>query len=366
MLLDRISVGGMAEVFRATDRDHKLVAIKRILPSVAEDVQFIKMFVAEARTASQLQHPNICQIFELGRTEGTHFIAMEHIWGKDLLQIRNRMRKLRQPMPIPITAYILARACDGLDYAHKRKDPIGRPLELVHRDMSPHNVLVAFTGDVKVIDFGIARVKSRINKPSKGQLKGKFAYMAPEQVLSAPLDRRTDIFALGIVLYELVTGERMFATDSDIATLEKVRTLDYRPARELSPGLPAAMEQILDRTLAKDPVERFQWCSELGAELDRFAAGIDQSVLSAWVRNLFAKEVAAEREAIDPDNVFGLPALVVAQPDEEPMDVDAFLAELSPSEVTQSGAPDFPDVERESPSRARGNRTIPMPPGGKR
>jgi len=243
-LLDRVSVGGMAEVFRARTQDGKLYALKRILPSLAEDDGFIKMFIQEAKISGSLVHANIARIFELGRCDGAHFIAMEYVWGRDLTQVRNRLKKMKQPMPLAMAIGIMVKALDGLDYAHKKRDGIQRPLDLVHRDCSPHNMLVAYDGEVKLIDFGIAKAKSSFVK-TVGVLKGKFAYMSPEQTTGKPIDRRSDIFSLGIVLYELVTGERLFVGDSDFAVLERVRTVDMQPPTSVMPDVPPVSHSSL-------------------------------------------------------------------------------------------------------------------------
>ena len=205
---------------------------------MGEDRDFIKMFIDEAKIAGQLAHANICQIFELGRIDGSHFIAMEYIWGKDLLQIQNRLRKVKQQMPVPMACFVIAKVLEGLDYAHRKRDPLGRPLEIVHRDCSPQNVLVSYEGEVKVIDFGIAKATSRNSRTMAGVLKGKFGYMSPEQVRGLPLDRRSDIFALGTMLYECLTGERLFQGETDFSTLEKVRNVDIQNAARDQPGDP--------------------------------------------------------------------------------------------------------------------------------
>ena len=303
-LIDRISLGGMAEVFRAklqNDRAERLFAIKKILPSLCEDQNFIKMFVEEARLAGQLVHPNICAIHELGRADGAHFLSMEYIWGKDLIQVRTKLRKAKQKVPLEICIFILARVLEGLDYAHKKKDPLGRALGLVHRDLSPHNVLISYSGDVKVIDFGIAKADSRASMTQAGTLKGKFAYMSPEQVAGGKLDRRSDIFALGTLLYELVTGERLFFGESDFNTLERVRKVEIKPPRDIDPTIPEGVEAIMYKALAKEVVDRYQWCNEMRADLEPFLT-IDATVVSAWMHQVFATEIPVEREQIE----FGL------------------------------------------------------------
>ena len=303
-LIDRISIGGMAEVFRAklqNDRTERLFAIKKILPSLCEDANFIKMFVEEARLAGQLVHPNICAIHELGRADGAHFLAMEYIWGKDLIQVRTKLRKAKQKVPLEVCVFILARVLEGLDYAHKKRDPLGRMLGLVHRDLSPHNVLISYDGDVKVIDFGIAKADSRASMTQAGTLKGKFAYMSPEQVQGGKLDRRSDIFALGTLFFELVTGERLFFGESDFNTLERVRKVEVKPPRDIDPTIPEGVEAIIYKALAKEVENRYQWCSEMRADLEPFIA-VDQPVVAAWMHQLFAAEIPVEREQIE----FGL------------------------------------------------------------
>nr|HEX4317234.1 serine/threonine-protein kinase [Kofleriaceae bacterium] len=299
-LLDRISSGGMAEVFRARTQDGKLYAVKRILPSLAEDESFIKMFVQEARISGQLVHPNIARIYELGRVDGTHFMAMEYVWGKDLTQIRNRLHKLGRKMPLGIACAMMCQALDGLDYAHKKRDGFSRALDVVHRDCSPHNMLVAYSGDVKIIDFGIAKAKSSIVK-TVGVLKGKFAYMSPEQTTGKSIDRRSDIFSTGIVLYEILTSQRLFVGDSDFAVLERVRTADIRPITEAMPDLPADVAKVAMTALAADREKRYQWASDMRADLERVVGVASRGELSAWVCELFADDIANEREDIGLD-----------------------------------------------------------------
>ncbi len=285
----------MAEVFRARGADGKLYAIKRILPSLAEDEGFIKMFVQEARISSQLVHPNIARIYELGRFEGTHFIAMEYVWGKDLTQIRNRVAKLKQAIPLATTIAMMCDALDALDYAHKKRDGFSRPLDVVHRDCSPHNMLLSYDGELKIIDFGIAKARSSVVR-TVGVLKGKFAYMSPEQTMGKHIDRRSDIFSMGIVLYELVTGERLFVGDSDFAVLEKVRTVAIKPVSDVVPGLPEVVVQVIGRALAADRDEALhQWCSEMCDELATLGAAPREDI-ATWLRELFADEISNERE----------------------------------------------------------------------
>ncbi len=307
LLLDRISVGGMAEVYKAksygVEGFEKVIAIKRILPSMGEDREFVRMFIDEAKIAGQLSHANICQIFELGRITGQHFIAMEYIWGKDLLQIHNRFRKLGERMPVAMACYIISRVCEGLHYAHKKKDALGRPLEIVHRDCSPQNMLISYEGEVKLIDFGIAKAASRSSRTNAGVLKGKFGYMSPEQVRGMPLDRRSDIFAIGTVLHETLTGQRLFLGESDFSTLERVRNADIANPRSLCPDIPEAVDQIVMKALRREPGDRYQWCGDMNADLRRYlgeqTSAFTNKNLSDWIKKTFAAELERERELME-------------------------------------------------------------------
>jgi serine/threonine protein kinase len=357
LLLDRISVGGMAEVFKAksygVEGFEKIIAIKRILPTMGEDRDFIKMFIDEAKIAGQLAHANICQIFELGRIDGSHFIAMEYIWGKDLLQIQNRLRKLKAPMPIAMACFVIAKVLEGLDYAHRKRDALGRPLEIVHRDCSPQNVLVSYEGEVKVIDFGIAKATSRNSRTMAGVLKGKFGYMSPEQVRGLPLDRRSDLFALGTMLYECLAGDRLFQGETDFSTLEKVRNVDVRPPREINPNIPVAVEAVIMKALAKDVEDRYQWCSEMLADLQTFLMSQDvvftAKSLSSWLKDVFSGEIERERQQLEQYKRVGRDGLFAGLPAAEAkVDVVETLGEAGSAEgdPTVLGGPSFEDIEQ--------------------
>jgi serine/threonine protein kinase len=307
ILLDRVSVGGMAEVFKAksfgVEGFEKVIAVKRILPSMGEDTDFIGMFIDEAKIAGQLAHANICQIFELGKIETAHFIAMEYIWGKDLLQIQNRLRKLRQVMDVPMACFVIAKVCEGLDYAHRKRDALGQPMNIVHRDCSPQNVLISYEGEVKLIDFGIAKAASRSSKTVAGVLKGKFGYMSPEQVRGLALDRRSDVFAVGTVLYECITGERLFQCESDFSTLEKVRNVAIFPPSHFNRAIPPELECVVMKALARNPEERYQWASELQADLQQLLMKQQQvftaKSLGSWIKTSFAAELQRERQLME-------------------------------------------------------------------
>ncbi len=306
-LLERINVGGMAEVFRAkafgVEGFERLVAVKRILPNIAEDKEFIRMFVDEAKISVQLNHANIAQIFDLGVVDTSYYIALEHIHGRDVRAVFDRCRQNGEAMPVAQACFIVMKLCEGLDYAHNKRDQGGRELHLVHRDVSPQNILVSFEGEVKVIDFGIAKAADKQNKTQAGILKGKFGYMSPEQVRGMSIDRRSDVFACGIVLYELLTGERLFVGESDFSTLEKVRNVEILPPSTYNRKIPDELERIVLKALAKDVDERYQNAIDLHDELQAFVytAGefYSRKDLAGWMKKTFGKEIDEEAARIE-------------------------------------------------------------------
>jgi serine/threonine protein kinase len=298
LLLERIAVGGMAEVFVAkafgVEGFERLLAIKKILPTMGEDAEFISMFVDEARIAVQLSHANIVQVLELGKHDESLYIAMEYISGRDVRQLLERFRKRQQPVPIPQAALIVAEVCEALDYAHRKRDARGQALGIVHRDVSPQNVLVSFEGEVKLIDFGIAKAESRLQKTQAGILKGKFGYMSPEQVKGHAVDGRSDVFAAGILLWELVCGEKLFTGDSDFAILEKVRNGLVPAPRSARRTCPETLEKVILKALSTDPRERYQTASVLHDDLVPFTMVGDllygSRQLAGWMREEFRAE----------------------------------------------------------------------------
>ncbi len=305
-LLERIAVGGMAEVFLAKAFGvagfERLLVIKRILPHMAEDREFIDMFVDEARIASTLNHSGIAQILELGQEDAAYFIAMEFIHGRDLGRLQERLRKNKRVMPIPIAVLVVSRLCEALEYAHRKTDSAGNSLRIIHRDVSPGNVLISYDGDVKLIDFGIAKAQNRMGRTTAGTLKGKFGYMSPEQVRGLPLDHRSDIFAAGIILYELLTGERLFAGESDFGTLEKVRNATVTPPSTYNRRIPRELERVVLRALAREPEERYEWASDLQQDLSRYlmfeGSLTTGKSLAAFMRELFAEDLLRENEKL--------------------------------------------------------------------
>jgi len=304
-LLKKIGQGGMAELFLARQTGfagfEKLVVIKRILPALVgsdDSDEFVNMFVDEARLAARLSHPNIVQIYDLGFADGQFYIAMEYVNGVDLRRLLNQCKSRRRELPLPHAVKIVSTVCEALHFAHDSRDSTGRPLGVVHRDISPHNVLVSFDGNVKLTDFGIAKATSGWAKTKGGALKGKLTYMAPEQVYERPVDRRTDVFSAGLVLYEMVTGHRAYHAASEIQLIDLVSAANIRPPLEVRPDLAPTLVAILQRSLAKDPDQRFANALMLQMELERFnmeARAISNApLLGQFVRDLFPEVLSAQ------------------------------------------------------------------------
>jgi len=300
LLIDKVGTGGMAELFMAKQTGlkgfEKVMAIKRILPHLTEDAEFISMFINEAKLAALLTHQNIVQIFDLGHVENSYFIAMEYVMGKDLRTILQRAKALNLPMSIGHALLVITKVCAGLDYAHRKKDLAGRDLNIVHRDVSPQNILVSYEGEVKLVDFGIAKAASQSSETRTGILKGKLSYMAPEQAWGRPVDRRADIFAVGILLFELLTGHKLFKGDNDFNTLEKVREAKVEPPpTSLNKQVAPELETIILKALAREPDNRFQSASELQTALEDHMSkkGYDFSTvrLAQYLQTLFKHDI---------------------------------------------------------------------------
>jgi serine/threonine protein kinase/CheY-like chemotaxis protein len=260
-LLEKIAVGGMAELFKAQQRGvqgfQKIVAIKRILPHYSENEDFVTMFIDEAKLAAQLTHPNIVQIFDLGKAGNSYYIAMEYVNGHDLRTLLKKVREYGSPLPEQVAAFVAMKVAAALDYAHRKRGFDDRELKLVHRDISPQNVILSTEGAVKLVDFGIAKAASKASHTIAGALKGKLLYMSPEQATGQPLDNRSDLYSLGLVLFELLTGERCFQADSELGVLEKVRLGRIANLTTLNPDVSRDMAGIVNRALQKSVEHRY-------------------------------------------------------------------------------------------------------------
>ncbi len=300
-LLERIAVGGMAEVWKARMKGvegfQKTVAIKKILPHLTDSSDFVTMFIDEAKLAAQLNHNNIIHIYDLGKIGDDYFIAMEFVDGKDLRSILNSARAESRPLPLGLSLMVGSRLASALDHAHRQKDFEGRPLGLVHRDVSPQNVLISYEGDIKLCDFGIVKAVTKTSKTQMGALKGKLQYMSPEQAWGRPVDARSDIFSLGSLLFEMLTGRRLFSGESEMSVLDAVREGRIQAPRDLDPRLPLEVNALVLKALARDPEDRFLSAGEMQREIDGILVSLKptptQADLGSYLHQLFAAEAQA-------------------------------------------------------------------------
>ena len=273
-LIAPLATGGMAELFIAKTAGvsgfEKQVALKVIHPNYSSDPDFVKMLVDEAKLAVQLQHANIVQTYDLGQVDGQYYIAMELIDGVDLYKILKTSSEREQDFPIDVAAYITAEVATGLDYAHRKNDPMGRPLQIVHRDVSPQNVLVSREGEVKIVDFGIAKAALRGQHTQAGVIKGKYFYMSPEQSWGEKIDARTDVFSTGILLHEMLCGEMLYLEEELDKLLKLVRAADIKPPSRKRADVPPELDAIVLKALAKRPADRYQSAADLATALTRF------------------------------------------------------------------------------------------------
>jgi serine/threonine-protein kinase len=307
-LIRKLARGGMAEIFLALQRSvagfEKLVVVKRILPHLAQDESFIQMLLSEARIAATLNHPNVAHIYDVGVFEGQYYIAMEHIHGEDLRSLIRQMKKKSvTAFPLEHALAIVLGCATGLAYAHEKQDLDGAPLHIVHRDVSPQNILVTFDGDVKLVDFGIAKASSVTGDETEhGQLKGKIPYMSPEQAQGRTLDARSDIFSLGVILFELTTGRRLFRGENEYDTLRRIVECQYPRPRKLNPELPEELEQIIDRALARDVSARYQTARDLQADLEDFVRrhrlAVSSLSLGRFMQELFGDKLDEQKEML--------------------------------------------------------------------
>jgi serine/threonine protein kinase len=306
ILLDRLAAGGMAEVYRGKltgeQGFEKLVVIKRMLPQVAAKAEMVTAFIDEARLAALLQHENIVHVYDFGELDDAYFIAMEYLFGQELRSVLDKADASGHPLSLADSLTIAARICDGLHYAHELKDLKQRPLNIIHRDISPQNIFVTYDGKIKIIDFGIAKTTVQSAHTRTGLVKGKIAYMSPEQAKGSPLDRRSDIFAAGILLYEMVTGRRMYQGTDTLKVISKVIAADYPPPEAIVPDLPEMVGGIIRKALAKDLSHRYATAWQMLTDIEEclFSLSLRGSAqsLSLLARSLFANEHAAEAKEI--------------------------------------------------------------------
>lgn len=307
VLLEKLATGGMAEVFlgrgTGTGGIGKFFAIKRILPQYADSPEFIEMFKAEAKIAINLNHSNIVSIHEFGIEKGIFYLVMDYVEGRNLRQILNKMKKSSLQFSMDQIVYMLKETAAGLDHAHRCLDgTTGKPLNITHRDMSPQNLMVSFEGEVKIVDFGIAKAESQIETTRAGTLKGKFGYMSPEQAEGQPVDLRTDIFSLGIVIWELLANDRLFVANNEINTLRKIRDCQVPSLRKINPNIHTELERIVQKALARDRNLRYQTAAALHRDLNRFLnrqyPDFSPQDFAVFIKSVFSDEIMALRKRL--------------------------------------------------------------------
>lgn len=308
-LLDHLAQGGMAEIYRArlaaVDGAGRLIVIKRIQAGYGANSEFLQMFKSEIKVTMGFNHPNIVQLYDFGEEQNQPYIAMELVDGKNLRQFQSRFTELKQPFPIELAAYIIEQAASGLHYAHSFRDKIsGQPLNIVHRDISPQNVLISYEGNVKVIDFGIAKATTNMESTRAGVIKGKPSYLSPEQISGETLDGRSDIFALGTVLWEMLSGRKLFAGENDLAVLKLIESCQthVKPPSTLNPKVPKELDYIVLKALAKQREKRFQTAEEMQRALHKFLYAympeFNPADLAYYAKDLFKAEIVEDRKKI--------------------------------------------------------------------
>jgi serine/threonine-protein kinase len=303
----------MAEVFRAESAGlegfKKTVAIKRVLPHLSEKKQFIGMFLDEARLSASLSHSNCVQVFDIGVGDNTYFIVMEYVDGADLKTVIEYQKQQNTRLPIEVSCFICLKICEGLSYAHEMVDSKGRKLHIVHRDVSPPNVLITRYGEVKVVDFGLAKANSQLERSEPGIIKGKFSYLSPEAAHGEEVDARADVFAVGVMLWELLAGRRLFLGDTDLQTVRMVQAAQVPSIRQIDPNVPEPLERVLAKALAGDRTKRYQTAAAFGRDLNAIMFSIGRPVssfdISRFVTDAVAQRVQKRAQATDKRSLIG-------------------------------------------------------------
>jgi serine/threonine-protein kinase len=306
-----LASGGMASVYLARAEGapgfQKLVALKRIHPHLADEKDYVEMFLDEARIASRITHANVCSVFDFGEADGEYFIAMEYLVGESLSRVHRRVVSNADQRSSPLLparmARVIAQACEGLHAAHELQDADGESLHVVHRDVSAENLFVTYDGDTQVVDFGIAHARQRVHHTEAGQVKGTFPYMAPEQMTAAVVDRRVDVWALGAVLWELLTLRRLFLRDTDVNTMYAVLSGDILPPSDHRSDVPPELDEIVLKALRRSPDGRWQSAREMGKALRRFLANQEELVgpaeVADWMAELFPNGESRKRQLME-------------------------------------------------------------------
>jgi serine/threonine-protein kinase len=312
-VIERLAAGGMAEVYIAESEGiegfRKQVAIKRVLPHLTEKKRFIAMFLDEARLSANLSHSNVAQVFDIGVGDNAYFIVMEYVDGSDLKVLIESLKQLDKKFSVEAAVYIAAKICEGLSYAHELTNADGVPLRIVHRDMSPPNVLITKYGEIKIVDFGLAKATSQLEKSEAGIIKGKFSYLSPEAALGEDVDHRTDIFAVGIILWEMLAGRRLFFGETDFQTVKLVQQAKVPPLSVENPEVSKELDRILQKALARDPNRRYASARELGLELTGFLFNQAKPVSSYDIADL-VRAAMKHRKRVKPDKAVTIDRLI--------------------------------------------------------
>jgi serine/threonine protein kinase len=360
-IVRRLARGGMAEIFLACTRGpsgfEKLVVLKKILPKFAGRPRFVQLFLEEAKLAASLDHPNIVQVYDIGMVDGSYFFTMEYLHGQDVRSILHRAWRTGEKFPIEHAVQIARHVASALHFAHEKRHSDGALLGIVHRDVSPSNIIVTYDGATKLLDFGVAKTTASTVKTRTGALKGKISYMSPEQARGVALDRRSDVFSLGIVLWEMVTTQRLFRADNDLATLQLIINQPPRPPSAARPDCPPELEHIVLRALAQDPDARYQTAEQLVLDLDELAREhkLKQSsnALAAGLGELFGPEIAAWQKAREAgvglaDHLNGLGDLTTPVSASDFIELDAGAAALDEIEALYERDEDDEDDDDEA------------------
>jgi eukaryotic-like serine/threonine-protein kinase len=355
-ITEKIDAGGMAEVYKglaesAVGGIKKAVAIKRILPSLTKNKKFVSMFLDEARVSMHLQHANIVGVFDIGIADTAYFIVMEYVEGANLKTILESLRRQGKKLPLQQAIWIMMQVCAGLSYAHDATDPeTGRELGVVHRDISPPNILVSKRGEVKLVDFGLAKATSQLESTDPGVVKGKFSYLSPEAASGKDVDRRADVFAVGILLYELLTGKRLFYGETDYQTVELVRQAKVPPIQSQNPEVQPELEQIIRKALSRDLSARFQSAGDLQDALAQYLFSQRLKVTSRDIEHLVVG-VLKEKKMMTPVN--------------QPVGnlIDALINEEIVKFTSLDGIDNDPSMSGKSPSPTENSGNSPLDPG---
>ncbi|MBK8256164.1 MAG: protein kinase [Polyangiaceae bacterium] len=313
-VIERLASGGMAEVFIAESAGiegfKKRVAIKRVLPHLSEKKAFIAMFLDEARLSAHLSHSCVAQVFDIGVGDNAYFIVMEYVDGADLKGVIEYLKKTGKPFPMEPAVFIASKLCEGLSYAHELTNTEGEALHVVHRDMSPPNVLITKYGEVKIVDFGLAKATSQLQKSESGIIKGKFSYLSPEAALGQEVDGRTDVFAVGIILWEMLAGRRLFFGDTDFATVKQVQKAEIPSISQINKDVPLPLERIIARSLARDPKERYQTARDLGRDLISFLYKNGKAVSPYDIAELVRGAMSLRKKTATTDRALAIDKLI--------------------------------------------------------